>query len=179
MLHRVGDRRTDYKQVTRRKKIMSDPTTEKWLGISSSSDRLILVGTEFDQDALALFCDDTWNIRGGDHAEAYAAIHDRLLNYLIETHIQCVALKGSALSPVAMRAGNLAAIELRGAVLVAIGHSRARVYVTTKATMSRRFGKRKVDEYVSDDGFWENQFGNTLRKGSRETAMLILNARKK
>jgi hypothetical protein len=45
--------------------------------------------------------------------------------------------------------------------------------VKSKASISRTFGQRKVDEYVADNEFWSNAVtGVNLRAGSREAAMV-------
>ena len=46
-----------------------------------------------------------------------------------------------------------------------------------KGHISRTFGERKVDQYVADKGFWEDNVLGQLRAGSREAAMILLAAR--
>jgi len=52
------------------------------------------------------------------------------------------------------------------------------VKILSKAVISRTYGERKVDEYLKDDAFWNEQIeGGPLRKTSREAAMLVVAAR--
>ncbi len=49
----------------------------------------------------------------------------------------------------------------------------------SKASISKTFGERSVDEYVADGEFWKKEVtGINLRIGSREAAMILLAARK-
>ena len=73
-----------------------------------------------------------------------------------------------------MKLAHLESAELRG-VVIAAARSICPVRSVTKATISRRFGERSVDEYVADDEFWsENVQGVHLRAGSREAALLLI-----
>jgi hypothetical protein len=152
---------------------------ERWAGITSSSTGLILVSIEYNEERATVIHDLTWQLQKGARSDAYRVLYETVLNYLRETGIRFVALKGTALNSRGMRAWNLEAAELRGAVMVAASQSGAEVTVATKAIISRKFGERNVDDYVADDGFWNEHLGDQLRKGSRETALLILAARKR
>ena len=67
--------------------------------------------------------------------------------------------------------------EVRG-VIIAAAASVCEVKVLSKSLISRTYGERKVDEYLEDDAFWREQTqGGTLRKMSREAAMLVIAAR--
>jgi hypothetical protein len=72
----------------------------------------------------------------------------------------------------------LQSAELRGAVMAALG-AIVPVEVRSKASISKTYGERKVDEYVADADFWKKEIvGVNLRAGSREAAMILLAARK-
>jgi hypothetical protein len=60
-------------------------------------------------------------------------------------------------------------------VIIAAAASVCQVHVVAKATVSRTYGERKVDDYTRDDAFWAGQTtGGILRKGSREAAMFVI-----
>ncbi len=72
---------------------------------------------------------------------------------------------------------HLEAAELRGVVIAACATTAATDTVA-KATISRTFGKRRVDDYIADDDFWTKEVGGiALRRGSWEAAMVLLAAR--
>jgi hypothetical protein len=73
--------------------------------------------------------------------------------------------------------GHLDAAELRGVVMCAATVST--VQCLAKNLVSRKFGERKVDEYIKDGGFWDTNMTGDLRAGSREAAMMLLAARGK
>ena len=59
--------------------------------------------------------------------------------------------------------------------MIAAAASVCPVRTIVKATISRTFGTRNVDEYVKDDEFWnENVQGVKLRGGSREAALILI-----
>ena len=65
-----------------------------------------------------------------------------------------------------------------GGVIIAAAASVCGVRVISKGVISRTYGKRKVDEYLQDDAFWDEQTeGGKLRKMSREAAMLLVATR--
>jgi hypothetical protein len=53
------------------------------------------------------------------------------------------------------------------------------VQCLAKNLVSRKFGERKVDEYIKDVVFWDTNMTGDLRAGSREAAMMLLAARGK
>ncbi len=150
---------------------------EIWVGFSVASE-VVVVGLNFHDDTVEVVEDVTWTLQQGDRADAYRVMHDRIHNYLTEREIKHVAIKGSVVPSHATTLAHLHAAELRGVVTVAAAHSDADIKVITKASISRSFGKRKVDEYVADDNFWNEALATQVKKGSRETALVILAARK-
>jgi hypothetical protein len=120
-------------------------------------------------------------LQKGDKANAYALMHQRLENYVREKKITRAVIKASAVSQAGKpKLAHFESAELRGVAISALCEGGAKVEVTAKATISRTFGERKADEYVSDDTFWDEQVtGENLRGGSREAALLLLASRRK
>jgi hypothetical protein len=132
-----------------------------------------------DTDApLAIVADATWKLQEGERARAYAVLYQRCADYLHENGVGSVVIKASALpTSGAAKLGLLTSAEVRG-VVIAAAASVCHVRIVSKAVISRTYGERKVDEYLQDDGFWDDQTqGGKLRKTSREAAMLLIAAR--
>lgn len=151
--------------------------SENWVGITVQGQEIIVIQLQFN-DEISLIDDDTWGLPTGERPDAYRIIYTRIRNYLSENDVENVVIKGSAVSRAGVRLAHLKSAELRGVVITAAAQSGVRVTTLQKAHASRVFGKRKVDQYVDDDHFWQTRLeGSSLRKGSRETALLILTAR--
>jgi hypothetical protein len=149
----------------------------RWLGIVVIGDRITLVDAEVpDQGPLILQTDQSWTLQAGDRAAAYRVMHQRVADYIRENGIVRTVIKASAVSQGGMGKAHLEAAELRGVVMCAAASS-AQTQCLAKGHISRTFGKRKVDEYVADRGFWNDNILGNLRAGSREAAMLLLAAR--
>jgi hypothetical protein len=132
-----------------------------------------------DPDApLTIVADATWRLQEGERAPAYAVLHQQCADYLRENGVGSVVVKASALpTSGAPKLGLLTSAEVRG-VVIAAAASVCELRVVSKAFISRTYGERKVDEYLQDDGFWDQQTqGGRLRKTSREAAMLLIAAR--
>ncbi len=151
---------------------------EKWVGFSVTSN-IVIVGLHFRDDVIEVLDDDTWSLQRGDKPDAYRVVYERVLNYLRERDLQNIAIKGSIASTHSGALTHLYAAELRGVVMAAAAQVATDVRVITKSTISKSFGNRKTDEYVADDSFWRETLETQVRKGSRETALAILAARKK
>lgn len=150
---------------------------EVWVGFSVSSD-VIIVGLRVHDDKFEVVDDQTVGLQKGDRSDAYRVMYGRILNYLREKSIKHVVIKGSVVGAHRTALSHLLAAELRGVVTAAAAQSGAGVRVISKASISKNFGARKADEYVADDSFWDVTLDAQVRKGSRETALLILAARK-
>lgn len=151
---------------------------ERWIGIVVSGDRVTLVDAEVPKAGpLALQSDQSWSLQGGDRANAYDVMYRRVRDYIQEHGIARTVIKASALSQGGVRMGHLDSAELRGVVMCAAAAST--VKCLAKNLISRRFGERKVDEYVKDTDFWDANVTGDLRAGSREAAMMLLAARDK
>jgi hypothetical protein len=139
-----------------------------------------VVDTEIPDAAdrpLTIVADDTWRLQRGERAPAYAVLHQRCADYLRGNGVGSVVVKASALPTGAARLGLLTSAEVRG-VIIAAAASVCGVKMISKAVISRTYGERKVDEYLQDDGFWDERTqGGKLRKTSREAAMLVIAAR--
>jgi len=128
-------------------------------------------------EPLTIVADDTWRLQKGERGPAYAVLHQRCADYLHEKRVGSVVVKASALPTGAPRLGLLTSAEVRG-VIIAAAASACEVKLFSKAVISRTYGERKVDEYLQDDDFWDEQTqGGKLRKTSREAAMLVIAAR--
>jgi hypothetical protein len=153
---------------------------ERWVGIVVVGEVVTVVDAEMPDDAddpITVIADDTWRLQKGDKAPAYAVLHQRCADYLREHDVDAVIIKASALPTGAARLGLLTSAELRG-VIIAAAASACDVKIISKALISRTYGERKVDEYLRDDAFWDEQTeGGKLRKTSREAAMLLVAAR--
>jgi hypothetical protein len=152
---------------------------DRWLGVVVSGDKVILVDAEVDGDKpLVLQSDQTWTLQTGDRSEAYATISQQIADYVRENPIKKVVMKESAVSGGAATKALLQSAELRGAIMGALGGI-VPIDCKSKASISRTFGERNVDEYVKDNDFWKKEVaGVDLRIGSREAVMILLAARK-
>lgn len=150
----------------------------RWVGITVSGDKVTLVDADItDSGPIVLLADQSWNLQKGDRADAYHVMYQQISDYLTENGIKRAIVKKSALSTGSTKLSHLNAAELRG-VVIAASAAAVKTRMIAKAHMSRTFGSRKVDEYVADDDFWTAETtGATLRKGSREAAMVLLAAR--
>ena len=130
-----------------------------------------------DDEPLSVIADHTWRLQNGDRASAFAVLHQRCADYLRENEVEVAVVKASARPTGPASLSLLQSAEVRG-VVIAAAASVCGVKVLSKAVISRTYGERKVDEYLQDDGFWdEHTEGGKLRKTSREAAMLLIAAR--
>lgn len=148
---------------------------ERWVGIVVTGDKAIIVDAEVpDEGQLVLQNDETWRLQSGDRAAAYNVIGQQCRDYLRDNGVSKVLIKGSAVSLGGTKIGHLRSAELRG-VIKGAAASVCDVREFSKASLSRNFGERKVDEYAKDDEFWKTHFtGEDLRAGSREAAIMLL-----
>lgn len=148
---------------------------ERWIGIVVSGDKAVVVDAEVPEHGeLVLQNDATWKLQEGNRAAAYNVIGQQCRDYLQANGISKVLIKASAISLGATKLAHLESAELRG-VIQAYASSVCETRVIKKASLSRTFGKRKVDEYTKDNAFWVKHFtGETLRVGSREAAIMLL-----
>lgn len=129
-------------------------------------------------DLITINSDTSWKLQSGDRAQAYSMLHQRCSDYLRENGIELVYVKASALPTGSAKLALLGSAEVRG-VVIAAAASVCPVKLLSKAVISRTYGNRKVDEYLKDDSFWSSQTtGGSLRKSSREAAMLLVAGRK-
>ncbi|MBL8651215.1 MAG: hypothetical protein JNL35_12540 [Sphingopyxis sp.] len=143
-------------------------------------DVVTAVDTEVPDDAgapIVILSDNTWKLQSGDRAEAYEVMYRRCANYLRENGITKVVVKASALTMGSTKLSHMTSAELRG-VMIASAASVTVVRTISKALISRTYGDRNMDEYLQDDDFWKrNTIGGSLRKNSREAAMIVIAAR--
>lgn len=148
---------------------------ERWIGITVGGGAVTVVDAEVDPKGgpITIQFDKTFKLQQGTRSEAYRVMHDHIGDYVESNGVVRVIVKGSA---VAKGGGlsHLESAELRGVVIAACA-AKSHVIVKQKATVSKTFGNRKVDDYVKDDAFWTGKLlGINLKKGSREAALLIL-----
>jgi hypothetical protein len=141
---------------------------------------ITLVDAEIPDDPgapITIVADNTWRLPSGARPSAYNVLHQICADYVRENGIASVVVKASALPTGPTKLGHLTSAEVRG-VIVAAAASVCNVKTLSKAVISRTYGDRKVDEYIQDDTFWnDNTIGGKLRKTSREAAMLVIAAR--
>lgn len=153
----------------------------RWLGISATKDDVLYVDVEVptnDDDPLIVLADGNWKVQKGDRSAAYDVLHQQCADYVRENEINKVFVKASAVAGKgAAKLGMLHAAEVRG-IAIAAAASAAQTIQVSKATISRTYGDRNVDDYVEDNAFWAEQTtGGSLRKMSRTVAMLLVAAR--
>jgi len=150
---------------------------DRWLGIVVASDKITMVDVEVPETGrLIIQADNSWPLQKGDRAAAYKVMHQRVADYAKEHNIGRVVIKSSAVSLGGTKKSHLEAAELRGVIMSAAAEA-TQTMCLAKSKISKTFGKRKVDEYIADEGFWDAEFSGRLRAGSREAAMILLAAR--
>jgi hypothetical protein len=150
---------------------------DRWLGIVVSSDKITVLDAEVPKAGpLVIQADNSWRLQKGDRPAAYRVMHQNVADYAREHHITRVIIKSSAVSRGGTTKAHLEAAELRGVVMAAAAEA-TRTTCLAKANISKTFGKRKVDEYLADDDYWDAEFSGHLRSGSREAAMVLLATR--
>lgn len=128
-------------------------------------------------DPIVVISDNTIKLQKGERGEALAVMYARCIDLFTQTKTESAVIKGSALSMSGVKLAALASAEVRG-VVIAAAASKTAVSMLTKAKISKTYGDRKVDEYLSDDSFWAAKaMGIKLKKSSREAAMLIIASR--
>ncbi|MER9494144.1 hypothetical protein NKI86_20205 [Mesorhizobium sp. M0320] len=152
--------------------------SERWLGVTVSGEKLIIVDAEVPATGpLTIVSDQTIALPNGDRSKAYGTIYQRLVDYATDNSIKKVVIKESALSLGGTKKGHLLSAELRGVAMCAFG-SVCNTKTMAKARVSKTFGDRKTDEYLADDSFWQAETnGKPLRIGSREAVIYMLAAR--
>ena len=153
-----------------------DEMTERRVGFIVSGEKVVLVDAKVPSEGpIVLQADHSWTLQKGAREDAYNVLYQQVANYLREHDVKRVVLKGSAVNlRGSMKLAHLESAEVRG-VVIAAARSVCPVRSVTKAMTSRTFGDRKVDDYVKDDDFWdENVKGANLRNGSREAALLLI-----
>jgi hypothetical protein len=151
---------------------------DRWIGVVVASDRVTAVDAEVpDSGPLVIQADHSWPLQKGDRASAYRVLHQQVADYCREHEIKRAVIKASAVNRGGTTKAHLEAAELRG-VVISASATVADTQMMAKATISRTFGKRKVDDYIADNNFWTREIiGIALRIGSREAAMVLLAAR--
>lgn len=150
---------------------------EQWIGIVVSGSQLNAVHLYIDSNSAILSNQFTWKLQSGDKVLAYAAMYDRVKGYVENNVVHNVVVKASAVGQNKPTLAHLKSAELRGVICVASVGGGASTTLVQKGTVSQTFGDRKVDEYVKDDSFWDNQVVGNLTKGKREAALLVLSQR--
>lgn len=140
---------------------------ERWLGLTATKDTVIIVDATIPDDdgPISINADDTWRVQQGDRSSAYNVLYQQCLDYVSEHAINQVVVKASAVSgagPATLAL--LLGAEVRGIVLAAAS-AHCSVKALSKSSISKTYGARKVDEYLADNQFWnDNTTGGKLRK---------------
>lgn len=154
--------------------------SERRVGIvvTGSTVRIIDANIPKDEDdPIEILSDDKWDLQQGSRAEAYDVIYRRCSSYLKEHKISRAVFKASEIARPAKLA-HFESAESRGAVIAAAAGSGVPVTLIKKSVISKTYGERKVDEYLQDDEFRDEQTtGGSIRKASREAAMVLIASR--
>lgn len=155
--------------------------SEKWASFLISGDSVTVVEAiipDDDDDPIEITLDVTWKVQKGNRSEAYEVLYERCRNYLTDGGIDNAVIKASAVAK-GLGLSMLHSAEVRG-VIIAASAAAQTVSIVQKATVTKTYGNRKVDEYLTDNAFWAEQTsGMALRKTSREGAMYIVALRAK
>lgn len=143
--------------------------------VSGDSINVVVAEVPTDlNDPISIEYDQTWNLQSGPREPALHVLHQRCASFLKEQKIKSAVVKASAAPQSGAKLSLLHSAEVRG-VIIAAAASEADVRSLSKSAISRKYGDRKVDEYLKDNTFWQGKLtGNALRMGSREAAMLII-----
>lgn len=141
-----------------------------------TSEKIVLTeGTINADQTVTIVKDETFDLEKGERQLGYVVMSKRLKDRLSQG-IDQVVLKASSGGRNPATSAVLHAAELRGVFLASVPDD-IPVRQLQKNNLSRNFGSRKVDEYLKDDTFFDENFkGTNLRKGSREAAFLLLSA---
>ncbi len=140
---------------------------------SASAVDVVLLSKQ-DSGGFILDAQTTLTLQAGSRPEAYNTIHCQFLDYVKQRKVQCVCIKGSAVSIGGTKLAHLHAAELRGVVQAAAAAAGAEVRIMTRSAASRHFGTRKVDAYLKDDPYWVSLGLEQLKKGMREAAFAAI-----
>lgn len=145
------------------------------IGVVVGSDYVdVVLLQKVGSDTFTVEDESTFSLQTGDRPAAYNILHGQFCDYIQQHGAVCVCFKQSALSQGATKMVHLQAAELRGVMQAAAAASSAEVRLVNKASVSRTFGDRKVDEYLKDNGYWDRLGLADLKKGLREAAFVIL-----
>lgn len=148
---------------------------EKLIGVTVVANQIhVALLTKDATNGFTLDDQTTMNLQDGDRPAAYSEIHGQFLDYVRQHHVKCVCVKGSAVSQGGTGLAHLQAAELRGVIQAAAATAGVEVRIMIKATTSRKFGTRKVDEYLKDDDYWKGLGLPKLKKGLREAAFAAI-----
>jgi hypothetical protein len=141
-------------------------------GITSSGvDALILRRERGGQFTLQE--QQTFELQSGDRPAAYARLHQQICDFVEQRKVECACMKESVVSLGGTKKNHLLAAEIRGVVQGAAA-AITEVRLVNKASASRNFGSKKVDDYLKDDQFWSDLGLENLPKGKREAAFSVL-----
>jgi len=146
------------------------------LGITATGKSVSSVLLEKIDDQNYVLLDSTsFDLQAGERAQAYQNLAQRFSDYVAGKKIDLICVKSSASSG---KGGATDALlegaEVRGVILAAAAATGASVLQAKKATISKSFGERKVEEYCGDSSFWSKLGLSSLKKGMRETALFAI-----
>ncbi|QOD65800.1 hypothetical protein HGK82_22160 [Ochrobactrum sp. MT180101] len=142
-----------------------------------SGDKAILVDAtvpDSETDSIVINRDFSIKLQTGDRAEAYSVFLKELSDYARENRIEKAVVKASAsIQQGGGKLSHLLSAELRGVTIAALS-SVCSTETVAKSNLSRNFGDRSVQEYISDNSFWDENFTGDIKAGSKEAAFGII-----
>lgn len=153
---------------------------ERWVGLVVTGGTVRVIDADIPNggdDPIEILADHKWDLQQGSHPEAYDVIYRRCSSYLKEHNIRRAVIKASEIARPAKLA-HFESAELRGVIIAAAAASGVPVTLIKKSVISKTYGERKVNDYLQDDEFWDEQTtGEPIRKASREAAMILIASR--
>ena len=147
--------------------------SKKFAGLAVASSEIDVVILTRKDGYFELVSQSVIKKHTGGNPQAYNVVYQQLKGLLVDTGVEQVFVKASAVSMGGTSLAHLEACELRGVALAAAA-SVCTTECVTKANISRNFGERKADEYLKDNSFWESQGLGALKKGAREAALIAV-----
>jgi hypothetical protein len=143
-------------------------------GIVVSSSEADVVVLSVEDENLSFLGKSVFKVQTGGRAEAYRVLQEYLTDYLQDQKVAGVYVQASAVNRKGTTLGHLHSAELRGVCYAAAASACATVTPVNKGVVSRKFGERKVDEYVADSDFWKEHGLEAVPKGMRPAAFLVV-----
>jgi hypothetical protein len=145
---------------------------EKIAGIKVTSDKAEVVILNHDAGDFELVRSFKLTLQKGELPEAYRILAQQVDARLRAEEVECSCIKATETGGM-IRKSQVESAETRG-VVIAAAAAVAKVKLMKKSSASKTFGDRKVDEYLGDGQFWEDEGLEDLPKGMREAAFAAI-----